>query len=101
MFDLNYEVSSSASSTPQLFWVNSSSRKLSVLPQVSSLLTVPYLSVVARGSSHIEGKWSYELLIVLQFAFVGKGIIHGPRCSMSKQFTDYFRFSSLAVSIFP
>lgn len=27
-------------------------------------------SCIAKGTSGIEGKWSYEILIVLQFAFV-------------------------------
>jgi hypothetical protein len=29
------------------------------------------LSVCAKGTSKIDGKWSYQILVILQFAFVG------------------------------
>ena len=46
-------------------------------PLVSAFMNInpPVLihpSLVAQGSSQIDGKWSYETLIVLQFLFIGK-----------------------------
>lgn len=57
------------------------SRKIFPLPHVLSCYKLNFVtpvSLVAYGTDNIEGKWSYQTLIVLQFTFVAAILLGYP-----------------------
>ena len=48
-------------------------------------------SCIARGTSEIDGKWSYETLLVLQFLFVGTQLPGEPYWLLKKGNTERAR----------